>query len=75
MGAGDGFRGEAFTGAGSPKGGSVTGTVSAYAFFYPLTRDYIRGAVCKTAGIMLSYIKNNVSSDLISSNPQGEQGK
>ena len=47
MGAGDGFRGETFTGAGSPKGGSVTGTVSAYAFFCPLARDYIRGAVCK----------------------------
>ena len=37
MGVGDGFRGETFTGAGSPKGGSVTGTVSAYAFFYPLS--------------------------------------
>ena len=47
MGAGDGFRGEAFTGAGSPKGGSVTGTVSAYAFFCPRARDYFRGAVCK----------------------------
>ena len=47
MGVGDGFRGETFTGAGSPKGGSVTGTVSAYDFFYLLTRDYIRGAVCK----------------------------
>lgn len=84
MGAGDGFRGETFTGAGSPKGGSATGTVPLMPFFVPfhlarpLPALFFGGIPLfrlQTAGIMLFYIINNVPSDLISSYPQGEQGK